>query len=86
MAMIESGCLSTNCTSTNKTKTTMAEQATHKNSDTVAIVATAKCTQTRPFKYIADVVIPSDHLDPNVLEIRSLDDLQMTKGMEPPGQ
>jgi hypothetical protein len=86
MAMVESGCLLTNCMSTNKAKATMAEEATYKNPDAVASVATAKCTQTRPFKYIADVVMPNDHLDPNVLAIRCLDDLQMTEGMEPSGQ
>lgn len=50
MAMVESGCLSTNYTSANKAKTTMRDQTAHKNPDAVTIVATAKSAQTRPFE------------------------------------
>ena len=49
-AMDEPGCLSTNRTSTDKLKKTMTDQVTHKNTDAMAIVATAERTHTRPFE------------------------------------
>jgi hypothetical protein len=74
MAMVESGCLSADYMSANKAKTILTDQATHKDPDAVTLVATAKRTQTRPFEKIANVVIPNDHLNPNVLAISSLGD------------